>query len=780
MRIYSIVISLVVFLFVFSPIVWGQIIEILNEPMRDGEIPDGWDTVQIDPRTTAGGFLLFETLESEVISPVVDLSGYTNVQLTFDVAKFGAGEDGPLTVQVSDDGGETWNAQEFDSPIPPDSDYLASGPTTITVAGENVQVRWIRVNSPSQKRLRDILLTGEVIDDGEGPIIIHTPLGNTESTDDRTATATIAGNELVIENDNRPVLWYSIDGGENWSHTYFTEHDGDNFDFTIPGQSEGTEVLYYLAAKDADEVATRPAGGSGENPPGSTPPETFYSYTILEPEPEPEPEPDPEGLIITLSSDPEDTSEENRVQFPFAGMGSAEGAIDFFGEDDWTYIDPQFFFYTVVEGDDEIIAAEFFIEWEHTKGTLEVEEGNYFINENSVFEVIPVEDGRVRVNASSLKGNVAPFVGSHFARITVTATTPGFNELTITDVDLRYYDQDSDKQVEIPSVTFPGQIEFYLGDFGRLVDDIPSGERGDGKIDFTDLLLFAGAYWSERNDDFYLTKYDIGPTDESGSYFAMPSSDGVIDFEDLVIFAIGYYRSADGLLPKEMIQPLRIVVHEIQEQGSSVVVPLGFEGIVDDVRAISLELGVPASALTFTGAVAAGELDQEMGFLASREIDGKIQLDAAVIRSPFSQEGIFAYLHFDRRDSFDPESVGFISAIARNSFNMDIPVEVSRYSDGQHPRMPLTFNLSQNYPNPFNPGTTIEYQLPEDIHVHVVVYNVLGEKIAELVREHQESGYYAVKWDGMTLNNTPAPSGMYIYRMQAGDYTETRRMMLLK
>lgn len=604
-----------------------------------------------------------------------------------------------------------------------------------------------------------------------GPHIVHIPLGDTDSNEDRTATADITGNDLITEGVNRPVLWYSIDDGTSWTETYYTDLIGDTFEFSIPGQPVDTEVLYYIAAMDADAVLTNPFGGSGDNPPGSTPPETFHSYTIFEPGPD---------VAFILTSDPGDTSEDNRVLFPYAGMGSEEGDIGFFGNDDWTYIDPQFTFYAVVEGNTQIIAAEFFIEWDYEIGDLIIEEGNLFLNDHSVFQAMPVGDGRLRVNASSLQGNVTPFEGSYIARITVTATSPGFNEVTVTDVDLRYYDELEDMQVVVAAEAFPGQIKFYLGDFGKMENDTPVGDSGDGVIDFNDLLLFAGAYWSERNDGFYRTKYDIGPTDGSGSYFAMPSPDGVIDFEDLVIFAIGYYRSADGLLPKHMLSPLRIVVHEIQEEENSVIVPLGFEGEVDDVRAISLELGVPVSALTFTQAIPTGELDQEMGFLASRKLDGRIHLDAAVVRSAFSQEGVFVYLHFDRHDSFDPGSVGFVSAIARNSYNMDIPLELSHYLEDSNPGIPVRYALSQNYPNPFNPVTTIEYQLPEDAHVHIVVYNVLGEKVAELVREYQESGYHSVTWNGLNLHNIPAPSGMYIYRMKAGEYIGVKRMILIK
>ncbi len=607
-----------------------------------------------------------------------------------------------------------------------------------------------------------------------GPIIDHTPIGNTESTDDQTAIATITGESLITEeeDDNRPVLLYRVNGG-NWFNTYYDNQSGDGFSFIIPGQSNGSTVEYYIAAKDEDGVTTHPFGGSGENPPGSSPPETFHSYTILEPPPE------IDGFEFYFTTDPNDVSEENRISYPTAGMGKEEGDIKYYADDDWTYIDPEFTFYLVVLGNDELMAAEFYLNWDDTFVDVDdddIEIGTIFPNSEDNEFVEKVGDGRMHINAVSFEGNVSPQIGDYLAKIPMTVLKPGKYEIFVDDIDLRYYNENEDNLVEVPAESFPGEIKFFLGDFGSNDND---GERGDGVIDFTDLMLFASAYWSERSDGEYRTKYDIGPTDEGG-YFSMPAPDGVIDFEDLIIFAIGYFRSAGGLLHKQVYEPLRIVAYEPQVRGNSVVLPLGFEGNVNDVRALSLKLGIPESTLTFTGATAAGELDQDMGFIASREADGIVQLDASIIRSSFSQEGIFAHLYFEINEPFDPSSVGFISAIARNSHNEDIPVEASHYIEEHHRRIPAAFKLLQNYPNPFNPVTTIEYQIPEDAYVNIAVYNILGETVAVLLNEHQESGYYSVEWDGTMFNNQPAPSGLYMYRMKAGNYFETKRMILLK
>lgn len=94
--------------------------------------------------------------------------------------------------------------------------------------------------------------------------------------------------------------------------------------------------------------------------------------------------------------------------------------------------------------------------------------------------------------------------------------------------------------------------------------------------------------------------------------------------------------------------------------------------------------------------------------------------------------------------------------------------------------IPDRFDISQNYPNPFNPVTTIRYQLPEDVHVTIGVYNILGQRVRTLVNEEQAPGYYSVIWDGTNQSGMSVSSGMYLYRIQAGGYNEVRKMLFMK
>jgi hypothetical protein len=90
--------------------------------------------------------------------------------------------------------------------------------------------------------------------------------------------------------------------------------------------------------------------------------------------------------------------------------------------------------------------------------------------------------------------------------------------------------------------------------------------------------------------------------------------------------------------------------------------------------------------------------------------------------------------------------------------------------------IPAAFGLAQNHPNPFNPVTEIKYNLPVDCYVRLVVYDVLGRKVATLVDEHQTAGFKSAQWQV----TSQVASGVYFYKLQAGSFVETKKMVLLR
>ena len=89
--------------------------------------------------------------------------------------------------------------------------------------------------------------------------------------------------------------------------------------------------------------------------------------------------------------------------------------------------------------------------------------------------------------------------------------------------------------------------------------------------------------------------------------------------------------------------------------------------------------------------------------------------------------------------------------------------------------MPGQYSLKQNYPNPFNPSTTIEFALPGAGFVTLTVHNLIGQEVATIVSGERAAGTFTATWDASGL-----PSGVYFYRLTAGEYIQTKKMVLLQ
>jgi len=94
--------------------------------------------------------------------------------------------------------------------------------------------------------------------------------------------------------------------------------------------------------------------------------------------------------------------------------------------------------------------------------------------------------------------------------------------------------------------------------------------------------------------------------------------------------------------------------------------------------------------------------------------------------------------------------------------------------------LPKAFSLSQNYPNPLNLETIIRYTLPEDCHVELTIYNILGQKVKTLVDEYQGPGFRMMHWDGRDNKGNELASGIYFCKITAGKYVDVKKMTLLR
>jgi hypothetical protein len=107
--------------------------------------------------------------------------------------------------------------------------------------------------------------------------------------------------------------------------------------------------------------------------------------------------------------------------------------------------------------------------------------------------------------------------------------------------------------------------------------------------------------------------------------------------------------------------------------------------------------------------------------------------------------------------------------------NMGTSVNVS-----DNDLIPEAFALYANYPNPFNPTTTISYDLPEQARATLGIYDILGKQIKTLVNQSQDAGNRIAVWDGTDDLGKQVSAGVYLYRIEAGEFTQTRKMLLLK
>ncbi|MBD3404483.1 T9SS type A sorting domain-containing protein [candidate division GN15 bacterium] len=161
------------------------------------------------------------------------------------------------------------------------------------------------------------------------------------------------------------------------------------------------------------------------------------------------------------------------------------------------------------------------------------------------------------------------------------------------------------------------------------------------------------------------------------------------------------------------------------------------------------------------------------------------------ITDTYLNDTLFATtVHVTHRIEFIAEGFDILLTLSRDSLNgvvtysgqalgsfVDSPTDVVENDPGS---LPGKFELGQNYPNPFNPTTEIRFSLPEATSVRLSVYNILGQRITRLVDRHLSAGAYTVDWDGTNRNGQPVASGIYLYRLETGHYSDTKKMLLIK
>ena len=162
-------------------------------------------------------------------------------------------------------------------------------------------------------------------------------------------------------------------------------------------------------------------------------------------------------------------------------------------------------------------------------------------------------------------------------------------------------------------------------------------------------------------------------------------------------------------------------------------------------------------------------------------IDGS-SYEMAAYDHQYSDSALFTY----SLNGFDPGQHHFYFLFSDGQKEVSTTVDSFRVTGledrEERPDIPQAFCLYQNYPNPFNSTTAISYQLSavRPHHTTLKIYNILGQKIRTLVDEKQPPGNYSILWDGKDENGRPVSSGIYFYRLKAGNFCQVRKMVLLR
>ena len=176
---------------------------------------------------------------------------------------------------------------------------------------------------------------------------------------------------------------------------------------------------------------------------------------------------------------------------------------------------------------------------------------------------------------------------------------------------------------------------------------------------------------------------------------------------------------------------------------------------------------------------------------AATDIEAKITTSDSCITNINTDTATFGDIAAGERATssvdYSVDLIANCTDIGEFTFNFDISSEGTLFwsdtsvsfvivgLEGEISGIPLEYSLSQAYPNPFNPTTTIEYSLPQSGEVSLIIYNLLGQEIAHLTDERKPAGRYTVEWNASNFT-----SGIYFYRLQAGNFVQTRKMVLLK
>ncbi len=354
----------------------------------------------------------------------------------------------------------------------------------------------------------------------------------------------------------------------------------------------------------------------------------------------------------------------------------------------------------------------------------------------------------------------------------VTTVGAGVQTFTdaITDRGVYYYELfavDSADNYSNPAVVNDRATNYWLGDLD------PEGIY-DGDVEVADLTVLAATYGTDPDDvGLYNNEADVGPTDDTTAT-GVPTTDNFIGFEDLMIFGMNY--SVAIPLPTGHPTFDNQLASFIWQRVDQQTWTLHLQQSCNSLKGLRLKANLPSDSVV---SLVRGELlgaQNSPVFLKNIDSQG-LNVGLAVMGTDTGLTGAGELFTVTLAPGTDMTA---LELTTRDVSNADLLFDLEVLEGASDAPLPTAFSLVQNYPNPFNPRTKIAYELPSSETVRLSVYAVDGRRVAVLVDEVQGAGHHFAYWNGMDNHGQPVASGTYFYRINAGSFSQTRSMVLMK
>jgi hypothetical protein len=280
----------------------------------------------------------------------------------------------------------------------------------------------------------------------------------------------------------------------------------------------------------------------------------------------------------------------------------------------------------------------------------------------------------------------------------------------------------------------------------------------DGTIGISDLNSFVSG-WEAKD-----TQYELGPVTGNAPNFK-PALDGVYNTRDGMAFVRMWYWDHD--------QSGKLIAKILDKTGEDLMVSFDNENIVFNppmgTQAAEIIINYPPAEIQILPKNQNVTDNTAMALAKVDTISGKLLVHQMITAS---QAIYFDLQHHQKKEVTIMLSYQYVG--------QDNQVLGAGNTDLILKPIPQEFALHQNYPNPFNPITTINYDLPQQTHVNIMIYDILGREVVKLISEEIPAGYQSVIWNTRNNFGQPVSAGVYFYQIQTKDFVKTKKMVLLK